>query len=137
MKDTDQLVFRQAFKSGVSYWDTADSYGWGGNEKAIGSYFGKFPGDRGKVFLVNKAAGSNAQELPDKLDTSLQRMNTSYIDRYLIHYVSDVSYARETAFVYCVGCKHICASARPTWASRPATYCAVPCPLKALFGYTE
>jgi predicted aldo/keto reductase-like oxidoreductase len=90
LKDTDQLVFRQALKSGVTYWDTADSYGWGGNEKAIGSYFARFPGDRGKVFLVTKAASSNPQELSDKLTTSLQRMNTSYIDMYLLHYVSDV-----------------------------------------------
>jgi hypothetical protein len=86
LKDTDQLVFRQAFKSGVTYWDTADSYGWGGNEKAIGNYFARFPGDREKVFLVTKAASSNAQELSDKLNTSLQRMNTSYIDMYLLHY---------------------------------------------------
>ena len=90
LKDTDQLVFRQAFKSGVTYWDTADSYGWGGNEKAIGSYFARFPGDREKVFLVTKAASSNSQELSEKLNTSLQRMNTSYIDMYLLHYVSDV-----------------------------------------------
>jgi hypothetical protein len=90
LKDTDQLIFRQAFKSGVTYWDTADSSGWGNNEKAIGSYFAKFPGDREKVFLVTKAAGSNAKELSDKLNTSLQRMNTSYIDMYLLHYVSDV-----------------------------------------------
>ena len=41
------------------------------------------------MFLVTKAAGSNAQELSDKLNTSLQRMNTSYIDMYFIHYVSD------------------------------------------------
>jgi hypothetical protein len=91
LKDTDQLVFRQAFKSGVTYWDTADSYGWGNNEKAIGNYFAKFPGDREKVFLVTKTASSNAQELSDKLNTSLQRMNTSYIDMYFIHYVSDAS----------------------------------------------
>ena len=90
LKASDQLVFRQAIKSGVTYWDTADSYGWGGNEKAIGNYFAKFPGDREKVFLVTKTAGSNAQELSDKLNTSLQRMNTSYIDMYCIHYVSDV-----------------------------------------------
>ena len=81
LKDTDQIVFRQAFKSGVTYWDTADSYGWGNNEKAIGNYFAKFPGDREKVFLVTKAAGSNAQELSDKLNTSLQRMNTSYNEK--------------------------------------------------------
>lgn len=90
LKETDQLVFRQALKSGVTYWDTADSYGWGNNEKAIGNHFAKVPGDRGKVFLVTKAASSNAQELTDKLNTSLRRMNTSYIDLYMIHYVSDV-----------------------------------------------
>ena len=36
LKISDQLVFRQAFKMGVTYWDTADSYGWGKNERAIG-----------------------------------------------------------------------------------------------------
>jgi predicted aldo/keto reductase-like oxidoreductase len=86
---SDQLVFRQAFKMGVTYWDTADSYAWGNNEKAIGKYFTKFPNDRNKVFLVTKASTSNPQKLTEKLDASLQRMNTSYVDMYLIHYVSD------------------------------------------------
>ena len=90
LKAGDQLLFRQAFKSGVTYWDTADSYGWGSNEKAIGSYFAKFPGDREKVFLVTKTASSDPKELSEKLTTSLQRMNTSYINMYFLHYVSDV-----------------------------------------------
>ena len=47
---SDLLIFRQAFKMGVTYWDTADGYGWGKNEKAIGKYFGKFPEDRKKCF---------------------------------------------------------------------------------------
>jgi predicted aldo/keto reductase-like oxidoreductase len=75
---------------GVTYWDTADSYGWGKNEKAIGKYFTKYPEDREKVFLVTKAATSDPQELTDKLNTSLQRMNTSYVDMYFIHYVNNV-----------------------------------------------
>ena len=90
LKPSDQLIFRQAFKMGVTYWDTADSYGWGKNEKAIGEYFAKYPDDRKEVFLVTKAATSNPQELTEKLDQSLQRMNTSYIDLYFIHYVKDV-----------------------------------------------
>jgi predicted aldo/keto reductase-like oxidoreductase len=90
LKPSDQLVFRQAFKLGVTYWDTADSYGWGKNEKAIGKYFARFPNDRKKVFLVTKAGTSNPEKLNEKLDASLQRMNTSYIDLYLIHYVSHV-----------------------------------------------
>ena len=51
LKISDQLVFRQAFKMGVTYWDTADSYSWGKNEAAIGKYFTKFPNDRDKVFF--------------------------------------------------------------------------------------
>ena len=35
---SDLLVFRQAMKMGVTYWDTADSSGRGKNEKAIGKY---------------------------------------------------------------------------------------------------
>jgi predicted aldo/keto reductase-like oxidoreductase len=90
LRTSDQLIFRQAFKMGVTYWDTADSYGWGKNEKAIGKYFAKFKNDRKKVFLVTKAATSDPQKLTEKLNTSLQRINTTYIDMYFIHYVSDV-----------------------------------------------
>jgi predicted aldo/keto reductase-like oxidoreductase len=90
LKPSDQLIFRQAFKMGVTYWDAADSYGRGKNEKAIGKYFAKFPDDRRKVFLVTKAGASDPQKLTDKLNSSLQRMNTSYVDLYFIHYVNDV-----------------------------------------------
>ncbi|MGD9369349.1 MAG: aldo/keto reductase [Desulfobacteraceae bacterium] len=90
LKMSDLLVFRQALKMGVTYWDTADSYKWGKNEQAIGKYLAKFPEDRKKVFLVTKAATSDPRKLTEKLNASLQKMNTSYVDMYLIHYVSDV-----------------------------------------------
>jgi predicted aldo/keto reductase-like oxidoreductase len=94
---SDLIVFRQAIKMGVTYWDTADSYGRGKNEKAIGKYFAKFPKDREKVFLVTKAATSDPKKLSEKLDTSLHRMNTSYVDLYFIHYVKDVKDELTTA----------------------------------------
>jgi len=90
LKISDQLIFRQAFKMGVTYWDTDNWYGWGKNEKAIGKYFARFPHDRKNVFLVTKAKDSDPQKLTAKLNTSLQRMNTSYVDMYFISYVSDV-----------------------------------------------
>ena len=71
LRASDMLLFRQALKMGVTYWDTADSYGWGKNEKAIGKYFTKFPKDRQKVFLVTKAAASDPQKLTDSLYNSL------------------------------------------------------------------
>ena len=89
LKPSDQLVFRQAFNMGVTYWDTDNWYGWGKNEKAIGKYFAKYPGDRKKVFLVTKAKSSNPQKLTQKLNASLERMNTSYVDMYFISYVSN------------------------------------------------
>ena len=90
LEPSDQLVFRHALNGGVTYWDTADSYGWGKNEKAIGKYFKRYPDDRAKVFLVTKAATSDPKKLDEKLNTSLQRMQTTYVDMYFIHYVSDV-----------------------------------------------
>lgn len=90
LRSSDLLIFRQAFKMGVTYWDTADSYGWGKNEKAIGKYFARFPNDRKHIFLVTKASTSDPKKLTEKLNTSLQRMNTSYVDLYFIHYVNNV-----------------------------------------------
>lgn len=90
LRTSDRIVFRMAFKMGVTYWDTADSYGWGKNEKAIGKYFARFPNDRKKVFLVTKAATSDPKKLSQKLNASLQKMNTSYVDMYFVHYVKNV-----------------------------------------------
>jgi len=91
LKVTDQIVFRMAHKMGATYWDTADSYGWGKNEKAIGKYFARFPKDRKDVFLVTKGATSNPKKLSKKLNKSLQKMSTTYIDMYLIHHINNVN----------------------------------------------
>jgi len=91
LSPSDLLVFRQAFKMGVTYWDTADSYKWGKNEKAIGKYFSRFPDDRNSVFIVTKTKSSDPRKLTEALNTSLQRMNTSYVDMYFLHYVTDVN----------------------------------------------
>ena len=68
---SDLLIFRQAMKMGVTYWDTADSYGGGKNEKAIGKYFAKFANDRKKVFLVTKTATSDPNKLPKTINAAL------------------------------------------------------------------
>ncbi|MBW1841580.1 MAG: aldo/keto reductase [Deltaproteobacteria bacterium] len=85
-----QLLLRQAVKMGVTYWDTADSYEGGNSEKAIGNYFEKYPDDRKKVFLVTKTSSSDPDRMNRNLDTSLQRLKTSYVDLFFIHAVSDV-----------------------------------------------
>jgi len=85
-----QLLLRQALKLGVTYWDTANSYSGGNSERGIGKYFAKYPEDRRKVFLVTKSGASDPDDLTEDLYASLERMQTSYIDLFFIHSVSDV-----------------------------------------------
>jgi predicted aldo/keto reductase-like oxidoreductase len=82
------LVLRQAFKWGVTYWDTANSYMGGRSEKGIGKYFQKYPQDRSKIFLVTKSHAWTLNGRSDDLDLSLERMQTDYIDLYFLHSVS-------------------------------------------------
>ena len=83
------LLLKQALKIGVTYWDTASDYDNGESEKTIGKFFEKFPEDRKKVFLVTKSQLSDPYYLKKSLETSLERMKTSYIDLFFIHQVSD------------------------------------------------
>ena len=85
-----QLLLKQAAKWGVTYWDTANTYMGGNSEKAIGKYFGQYPEDRQKVFLVTKSHAWTTKGLTRDLNLSLERMQTDYIDLYFVHGVRSV-----------------------------------------------
>jgi len=85
-----QLLLRQALNMGVTYWDTSNSYSGGKSERGIGKYFARYPEDRKKVFLVTKSRASGPDGLTRHLQTSLERMQTSYVDLFFLHAVSDV-----------------------------------------------
>jgi len=85
------LMLKQAFKLGVTYWDTAHSYMGGNSEKLIGKYLKKFPGDRRQIFLVTKSHAWTIDGMSDELDQSLQRLNTDYVDLFFVHSVSDIA----------------------------------------------
>jgi aryl-alcohol dehydrogenase-like predicted oxidoreductase len=87
-----QMLLRQAFKMGITYWDTADNYENGNSERAIGKYLRKYPDDRKKMFLVTKSSASHPEQLTQDLGMSLKRLETSYIDLYFIHSVTSVPY---------------------------------------------
>ncbi len=86
----NQLMLKQALKWGVTYWDTADCYGWGRSEKGIGQYFQKYPADRKNIFLVTKSDDRDPAGLTRLLDRSLERMHTSYVDLYFVHGIDDI-----------------------------------------------
>ncbi len=81
----NQLLLRQALQKGVTYWDTANSYGGGRSEKGIGKYLERYPDDRKKIFLVTKSGAWSMKGMEDDLATSLDRMKTDYIDLYFVH----------------------------------------------------
>ncbi|MEW6672405.1 MAG: aldo/keto reductase [Thermodesulfobacteriota bacterium] len=87
---SNQLLLKQAVKWGVTYWDTADCYGWSGSEKGIGKYFKRYPEDRQKIFLVTKSDDRDPEGLSRLLDRSLERMNTDYVDLYFVHGISGI-----------------------------------------------
>lgn len=87
----NQIVLRKALEWGVNYWDTANSYVNGNSEIGIGKFLKKQPDIRKDLFIVTKASGAaTAEQIEERLQKSLQRMNTKYIDLYYApHAMSD------------------------------------------------
>ena len=87
---SNQLLLRQASTAGVTCWDSSRNYIGGKSEKGIGKYFNKFPEDRQKIFLITKSGASKPDDLTQHIYKSLERMQTDYLDLFLIQAVSNV-----------------------------------------------
>lgn len=85
-----QLLLRQAFLWGVTYWDTANSYMGGNSETRIGKYLQAFPQDRSRLFLVTKSHAWTLDGMSGDLDQSLRRMNTDSVDLFFVHSVRSI-----------------------------------------------
>ena len=94
----EQQVIQAIHKSidlGVTLFDTAAVYGWGEGEKLLGR---AIEGKRQDIVLVSKGGipwdqpggrsgrDSSRESLTKSLDESLARLNTDYLDLYLIHW---------------------------------------------------
>jgi aryl-alcohol dehydrogenase-like predicted oxidoreductase len=79
----NQIVLRNTYKYGVTYWDTSHSYAGGNSELGIGNFLAKNPDARKDLFIVSKASRARTvEDVEARLQTSLKRMNTDYIDLY-------------------------------------------------------
>ena len=87
----NQILLYKTLQWGVNYWDTALGYAGGNSETGIGQFLAKNPDRRKEIFIVTKASGAkDAASRTKCLQTSLQRMNTNYIDLYYgVHALSD------------------------------------------------
>lgn len=79
----NQIVLKKAVDWGVTFWDTSHMYEGGHSELGIGQYIEKNPEMRKELFIVSKASGAKTiPEIEDRLQTSLKRMKTDYVDLY-------------------------------------------------------
>lgn len=82
-------MLRVALELGYTHIDTAESYGGGHTEELIGTAIQ--PDDREELFLTTKVSPSHLryEAVLRSLDGSLNRLQTDYVDLYLIHWPSD------------------------------------------------
>lgn len=91
---TDPAVVRHAFERGVNYFDTAESYRWGGAEEAFGEALAPV---RNQVIIASKTkagASDTRKDMMKALEGSLKRLRTDRIDVYFNHAVDDVARVR-------------------------------------------
>jgi hypothetical protein len=86
-----QIVLRSTMNWGVKYWDTANGYAGGNSELGIGMYLQKNPEARKELFIATKASGvgNDVARVEERLQTSLKRLNTNYIDLYHAPHAAD------------------------------------------------
>jgi len=85
-----KIILRKALERGINYWDTSHIYA--GSERGIGAFLLKNPRARKELFIATKASGANnvVTEIEKRLQTSLERINTKYVDLYYGgHEISD------------------------------------------------
>lgn len=82
---TAERVIETAIEGGIRFFDTAEAYSKGISEER----FGKFltPKYRDIIFLMTKTHARTAEQVHERLDASLKRMNTDYIDLWQLHSV--------------------------------------------------
>ncbi len=93
----NQVILTSSLKWGVTYWDTASGYTNGNSELCIGKFLAGRPEMRKKLFIATKAShAKGAAEVEGRLQESLKRMNTDYIDVYYgVHVLDNISQLTE------------------------------------------
>ena len=86
-----------ALASGITLFDTADTYGFGHNEHLLGQCLARHPNEREKILIATKfGIVRHAGEYERRLDNSagyieqacaasLKRLGTDYVDLYYCH----------------------------------------------------
>jgi aryl-alcohol dehydrogenase-like predicted oxidoreductase len=92
--EAGEPIFRQAVELGITFWDTANVYGFGTSEEIVGRAVKKYS-RREDVVLATKVfftmhdgpggSGLSRKAIMEQIDASLARLGTDYVDLYQIH----------------------------------------------------
>ena len=74
------MLLRKAYEGGMRFFDTARAYS--DSEEKLGV---AFAGMRDKVFISTKTMAETAEKFRSDLETSLEKLQTDYIDIYQLH----------------------------------------------------
>jgi len=87
-------IFRQAVEAGITFWDTANAYGYGTSEEIVGRAIRTYT-RREDVVLATKVfftmhdgpggSGLSRKAIMEQLDASMTRLGTAYVDLYQIN----------------------------------------------------
>ncbi len=85
-----------AIQNGMTHIDTAELYGSGRSEIIIGEAINNF--DRNKLFITSKVKGQNLHydDVIKSCKDSIERLQTPYLDLYLIHWPNSEIPIKET-----------------------------------------
>lgn len=87
----NQLLLRQAYNWGVTYWDTAEGYGNGMSEEGFGRFFSRNPEARKNIFLATKTRPGAPEKMTGSLEASLKKLQTDHVDLFFCHAVTATS----------------------------------------------
>ncbi len=92
-------LYRYAYDHGINYFDTAESYGNGDNERKIGEALQHM--DRKKVFITTKLEikdDDTEATLLDRFGKCQERLQTEYVDALYMHSVPTVGVLNHEGF---------------------------------------
>ncbi len=84
-------LLAEALRYGVNYFDAADCYAGSTCEAAVASFHKRIHA-RSKLWLTSKSDLHDPTGFEKRLERSLQRLQTSYVDMYYLHALKDKSY---------------------------------------------
>ena len=101
-RERAEAVTRAAFEAGITFFDTANSYGRGAVERAWGEVLAAYPRDSfvlaTKVYfpMGPEDRGLSRAQILKQIDASLERLRVSYVDLYQCHRYDDAVPLEET-----------------------------------------